>query len=354
MSRRLPRLVWVAGLALALAVSGHAGGFKPEEYGPLMVRLMEVQERIRACSQPATAAALPLEVKAFWNEVLDYTRTHAGADLHPLGWGIPFGTAHEWLLNFGGLDFVQAETATREGLKVLRAARPADPAAAALVSVRVGMAQANHWLPRQTFSSARLADQLQDWVESLENPRVSAERFAQAVFFDGNCLLYQFNLSGPAREEFVRERTRRFWRNMTDERLSLRLRTLALSHWAQSLYRLGQQEDAERALWHWLQQHEPDIAEQEFYRTLMTVTLLGKGDWELAGKTLDKAAGCRPERWRQSSEKSAYENLNRLYYDNLRFPGYEIRRVGYLQQQDWLKDWLARLGVSGAARSVRR
>ena len=335
-----------AGLAALLAAQAWAAGLRPEEQGPLMDRALAVQEQVRERNKPQPGVELRSELRKLWGEALEYTRTHTGKDLHEIAWGMPFEVAHEWLLHFGRLNYEQADAATREGLKVLREANAEDPRVPARVAVRVGLCHAYRWQKDHPVACARLTDQVGAWIESFKDPALSAAFFGHVAYFFGNCLLHQVAIPEQSREEFIRDRAQLMWRHLNDERFSLHMRTICLSHWADCLFKIGKTSEAEQALGVWWTRHGDRITEVAYYRVLMKVDLLGMGNWDMAGMALDKAGRCRGA-WKQSSEEVAYEKTCRLYYDNLRFPGYEVNRVGLLQQREWLEQWVTMRGVTG-------
>ena len=336
----------VAGLAALLAAQACAAGLRPEEQGPLMDRLMAVQEIVIKRHKPEPGVELRAELRKFWGEVLEYTRTHSGRDLQEIAWGMPFEVAHEWLVHFGRLNYEESDAATREGLKALREAKAEDPRVAAQVAARVGLCHAYRWQKVHPVACARLAGQVGEWVESFKDPALSGVFFRNAACFYGNCLLDQVVIPEEAREEFARDTARLVWRHLNDERLSLRMRTVCLSHWADCLFKIGKTSEAWQALGEWWTRHGDRINEEAYCRVLMKVALLGMGNWDMAKMALEKAGRCRGH-WKQSSEEVDYEKTCRLYYDNLRFPGYEVNRVGLLQQREWLKQWMASRGVTG-------
>lgn len=323
----------------------------PVDQGPLMATLHATASVIkksgpeRARLEPDAEAA----IRNFWQEALAYTRTHSGAELDNVRWVIPFRTAHEWMLTYVCRNRAQAEALTREALAALRASKPQSLALAAELAGDLALTYAYAWMKSDVAGCAQLVDETGVWVAASGDKPAMQAFFVKRMFFEGNCLLCQFQLPEAERKEFCAKRGLRLTQYLDDDNLRLRYRTLAVSHWADCLLSLGRNNDAYTYLTDWWQKHPNKIVEALYYQVLMKVALSAKGDWVLARRVLDttnKLSG----QWERSYEAKINESIGELYYGSIQFPGYELKRAGALKQRKTEQTLRSLAGASAANR----
>ncbi len=320
----------------------------PIDQGPLMAKLHATAAVVKRSGLERPAPDVEVAVRSFWQEALAYTRTNSGSDLDTVRWAIPFRTAHEWMLTCVCRGRAQAESLTREALAVLRESKPKSPAIAAELAGDIALAYAYAWMKSDLPACVRLVDETAAWVASTGDKSATQAFFVKRMFFDGNCLLCQFQLPESERKEFCAKRWKRLVQYLDNKDLKLRYRTLALSHWAECLLRLGRSEEADICVRDWWQKHQGRIAEAMYFEVLMEIALDVQGDWVLARRVLD-TANKMSGRWVRTYEAKVNENIGALYYDNIQFPGYELKRSGAMKQQENER----KLRALGAAAAIR-
>ena len=300
------------------------------------VCLLEKQKELCAFwdkGNPSGSEESIRRIRAFWQYVLEYTRSHEGADLDEELWARNLERAYEFMLYNACRRRREAESMTREVIGVLQKCRPQKAWLAAEWAGRFAAWYASAWMRHDVVGSMRLVDETVDWVWGQGEARAKNQIFWSGLWFlDGNCLLNQYQLPQDKRAEFCAERERRLMRYLSDKDLSLKYRTYAVSQWAMCLMHVGRFEDAHKYLMYWWQRHSRDINEAPYFEALLTDALDGRGDWELARKAMNRASELGPK-WSSSYHQKLYEWIGEEYYDSLRFAEYELRRCGRRRYQ---------------------
>jgi hypothetical protein len=90
---------------------------------------------------------------------------------------------------------------------------------------------------------------------------------------------------------------------------------------------MGRTSDARRILTIWWTKHGKKIKTARYYHAFLKILLFGAGDWETASRVV-YTAGWQQDRWRTSYDHASFAEMCRIYYNNIHFSDYEMRRIG--------------------------
>ncbi|MGI6087863.1 MAG: hypothetical protein ACOYCD_07990 [Kiritimatiellia bacterium] len=271
-------------------------------------------------------------------KVLAFTRENAGGRLTKSDWALPFSTCYEWSLSYELFTYKQAEEAIKEAIRILKeiplaaSKHPENPHnteninLAAYVASGIVSLYVDCWMEANAPECVKLLDEVEDWVLSLSD-EARMEWYLSMMYTQGNLLFKEDQFDLPAREWLWQSRQKRMRTYIEYEQLHLIARTRIISHWSRALYFAGDNNGAaERLMTWWWGKYAEQLDDPEFFAQYMRVLLFEAGDWERAGELLERA-NVLSEKWTDPTPRASYEKTANLYYKNIFFLDYELRRT---------------------------
>jgi hypothetical protein len=176
-----------------------------KRFSPVSARLMErvlaVQDLISPNRQKFETA-----VPKLWREVLEYTQGHSGKDLDKLAWAGAFRTAGEWMLSDRRLSYQESCRLIAEAVDVLRNIEAEDRCLPGKLAMSIAILHAERWMSPHVQECAGMIDNIWKWIRALDEPSLKKTCFKISLFFEGNCLLTQFDVPEQERARFIKDR----------------------------------------------------------------------------------------------------------------------------------------------------
>lgn len=306
-------------LCAAYAVAGET---RPEWWTGFNGR---VRDMSRTLHRDGASQGFMTELNRLRADMLTHGRKHGGSNLTYMGWGSPLRTGWEWTLRHKYQNPEPAAQSVRRLMSVLRANRMREDYAAPKTAMHVVLVYVELWADKAPAVCARLLDEIDEWVRSVDNPRLTAEWHSYAPLCNITLMGVASRKRTPGAGALYRAREQALVNAITDEAVPLHMRTWATTEWAKLLMQRGLDQQAERMLMMWWDRFGERIRSIEYYSAFMTLSLHCRGDWERSSELLEYSSGISTN-WTRPSSKQMFSRMARMYYDNMFNTGSELRR----------------------------
>jgi hypothetical protein len=257
--------------------------------------------------------------------LLDYTRTHTGADLDGPYWkNAALGIL--WLSSYREWNtFEEADRAIREAVEILTEAEPETPGLNIQAIFDAILLHEQVWYRQAPEACAQWLDEARG-LAFVEGDAELRERWAFSAPNREINLIFAASVLLPERRRvFQNQRERNLTGYLRDEGIPLEWRTKDLWWWAVNLKTVGEMRKAARLLDAWQKQYDRRIETPLFFEIRMLIAAHGDGDWgkarEMMGRLrqLVKKGIVPADNW-------SWNNITGKYYKYILLPEYEIKR----------------------------